>query len=257
MKAHSEKLSEISQSDDSLDWNALRLQSLAPGGFGNARAHIWHASAPLHHLPLFPQLLNFTFRPSLLHVDVNAIHPIENEKEHDLHRDERQIRLDTDRSFVLYPVGDAPSALTFSHFRSLVPVIGRRQSRRWSTCTSRRAQQTHCSTFQTSSRFELLSGAPLNLRSIRSLTPEYRVSMISPLSFNLLYHRKLLCIHWRSSACIVCATRWGTPSNLLQVSCCMVTRSYCGPSHVLIVVNSILQRLLQLADPPFAALLEE
>ena len=28
------------------------------------------------------------------------------------HRDERQIRLDTDRSFVLYPVGDAPPYLT-------------------------------------------------------------------------------------------------------------------------------------------------
>jgi len=124
MKTHSEKLLETSQLDDSLDWNALRLQSLAPGGFGAARAQIWHASSPLHHSPLFPQLLNFTFRPSLLHVDVNAIHATENEKEHDLHRDERQIRLDTDRSFVLYPVGDAPSALTFSHF-SLIRTCNR------------------------------------------------------------------------------------------------------------------------------------
>ena len=162
MKTHSEKPLETSQLDYSLDWNALRLQSLAPGGFGAARAQIWHASSPLHHSPLFPQLLNFTFRPSLLHVDVNAIHAAENEKEHDLHRDERQIRLDTDRSFVLYPVGDAPSALTLSRFRSLVPVICRRRSRRCSTCTSRRAQQAHCSTFPTSSGFELLSGPPLN-----------------------------------------------------------------------------------------------
>ena len=162
MKTHSEKPREISQIDDSLDLDALRLQSLAPGGFGAARAYIWHASSPLHHSPLFPQLSNFTFRPRLLHVDVNAIHPTENEKEHDLHRDERQIRLDTDRSFVLYPVGDAPSTLTLFHFHSLVPAIGRRQSRRCSTCTSSRAQQTHCTTFPPSSRFELLSGPSLN-----------------------------------------------------------------------------------------------
>jgi len=33
----------------------------------------------------------------------------ESQTELEPHRDERQIRLDTDRSFVLYPVGDAPS----------------------------------------------------------------------------------------------------------------------------------------------------
>jgi hypothetical protein len=37
-----EKPSQISQSRDCLDWDALRLQSLAPGGFGPARAHIWY-----------------------------------------------------------------------------------------------------------------------------------------------------------------------------------------------------------------------
>jgi hypothetical protein len=203
MKAHSEKSREISQLDDSLDWNALRLQSLAPSGFGAARAHIWHASTLLHHSPLSPHLLNLTFRPRLLHVDsanANTMHPTENEKEHDLHRDERQIRLDTDRSFVLYPVGDAPSTLAFFHFHSLVPVIGRRRSRRCSTCTSSRAQQAHCTPFPTSSRFELLSGPPPNthLRSMRSLTSEYRVSMISPPSFNSLYHLKLLSMPWRN-----------------------------------------------------------
>ncbi|KAI0252525.1 rab-GTPase-TBC domain-containing protein [Lactifluus subvellereus] len=68
----------------SLDWDTLRLQSLATGGFGTDRAYIW---------------------PKLLHVDVNDV-PIEFQKELDPHQDERQIRLDTDRSFVLYPVDD-------------------------------------------------------------------------------------------------------------------------------------------------------
>jgi len=36
----------------------------------------------------------------------------ESRNEPEPHRDERQIRLDTDRSFVLYPVGDAPPYLT-------------------------------------------------------------------------------------------------------------------------------------------------
>ena len=34
--------------------------------------------------------------------------PLEDQKELEPHQDERQIRLDTDRSFLLYPVGDAP-----------------------------------------------------------------------------------------------------------------------------------------------------
>lgn len=174
-------------------------ESCARRFWGSTRSHL--ARIIFSSLsPLSPHLLSLTFRPRLLHVDVvntNATHSTEHEKEHDLHRDERQIRLDTDRSFVLYPVGDAPSTLTFFHFHSLVPVIGRRQSRRRSTCTSSRAQQAHCTPFPTSSRFELLSGPPpnLHLRSIRGLTSEYRVSMISPLSFNLLYHRKSLSMH--------------------------------------------------------------
>ncbi|KAI0288355.1 rab-GTPase-TBC domain-containing protein [Russula brevipes] len=69
------------------DWDALRLQSLTPGGFGGERAYIW---------------------PRLLHVDVNPIHFPDDQKEHEPHQDERQIRLDTDRSFVLYPVDHGP-----------------------------------------------------------------------------------------------------------------------------------------------------
>jgi hypothetical protein len=72
------------------------------------------------------------------------------------HQDERQIRLDTDRSFVLYPVGDAPPYLTPDHSHS--PQSYRRWSRRCSVCTSGRAQQTHCSSFPATPRFELFSG---------------------------------------------------------------------------------------------------
>ncbi|THH17700.1 hypothetical protein EW146_g3168 [Bondarzewia mesenterica] len=66
-----------------LDWDALRQRSLAPGGFGKDRAAIW---------------------PRLLQVDVVELAYGVREKDTITHPDERQIRLDTDRSFVLYPV---------------------------------------------------------------------------------------------------------------------------------------------------------
>jgi hypothetical protein len=144
--------------------------------------------------------LNFTFRPRLLHVDVDRAHPPpENEKEHDLHRDERQIRLDTDRSFVLYPVGDVPSTPAIFH-RFSSCIIDRWWSGRCKACTSGRTQQTHRTTFPTSSRIELLSSRlPNNLLfSFRCLTRESRVSMISPPSFSLLYPPKLLFMRWKS-----------------------------------------------------------
>ncbi|KAI0312170.1 rab-GTPase-TBC domain-containing protein [Amylostereum chailletii] len=66
-----------------LDWNALREQSLAPGGLGPERASLW------------PRLLNVDVAPCAAEeTDLGA------------HDDERQIRLDTDRSFVLYPVDE-------------------------------------------------------------------------------------------------------------------------------------------------------
>ncbi|KAH9003558.1 rab-GTPase-TBC domain-containing protein [Lactarius hatsudake] len=90
MPHSSEKSWQFTQPRDFLDWDTLRLQSLAPGGFGTARAYIW---------------------PKLLHVHMSApqIKEIpESQNEPEPHRDERQIRLDTDRSFVLYPVDDGP-----------------------------------------------------------------------------------------------------------------------------------------------------
>jgi hypothetical protein len=101
----SEKSWQISQSRDFLDWDALRLQSLAPGGFGPARANIWYLFFARNDMS--PSYYYF-IRPKLLHVHMNTLEIPEGEP----HRDERQIRLDTDRSFVLYPVGDAHPYLT-------------------------------------------------------------------------------------------------------------------------------------------------
>ncbi|KAG6899322.1 hypothetical protein C0993_011224 [Termitomyces sp. T159_Od127] len=64
---------------DPIDWEDLRKRSLLPGGFGPSRAQIW---------------------PSILGVCSRS----EKEVVTDEHCDESQIRLDTDRSFVLYPV---------------------------------------------------------------------------------------------------------------------------------------------------------
>ena len=68
-----------------IDWNALKHESLQPGGFGDQRSRLW---------------------PLLLGVDTKDAEDILNAAEEEVvHDDERQIRLDTDRSFVMYPVG--------------------------------------------------------------------------------------------------------------------------------------------------------
>lgn len=62
MTPSSEKSWQIPQTRDCLDWEALRLQSLAPGGFGSARAYIWHVlSSPSDW---YPPLLFFFNIPS-------------------------------------------------------------------------------------------------------------------------------------------------------------------------------------------------
>ncbi|KAF9495133.1 hypothetical protein BDN71DRAFT_1448019 [Pleurotus eryngii] len=64
-----------------LNWHSYRQESLTTGGFGPRRAEIW------------PLLLH-AHKP---HDDKGGLNP-------SAHPDERQIQLDTDRSFVLYPV---------------------------------------------------------------------------------------------------------------------------------------------------------
>ncbi|KAF8812134.1 hypothetical protein BYT27DRAFT_7160272 [Phlegmacium glaucopus] len=72
-----------------LDWQTLRTKSLQPGGFGEERVTIW------------PKLLNVSDTKPVIDKKP-LIGPVEEEKPP--HQDERQIGLDTDRSFVLYPV---------------------------------------------------------------------------------------------------------------------------------------------------------
>lgn len=74
--------------EDTMNLDALRAQSLRPGGFGKERTRVW---------------------PALLGVRVSSEPPPYAEvapepSTNDLpHPDERQVRLDTDRSFVMYP----------------------------------------------------------------------------------------------------------------------------------------------------------
>ncbi|TFK38258.1 rab-GTPase-TBC domain-containing protein [Crucibulum laeve] len=87
--------------EEKLNWEELRKRSIQPGGFGSERVDIW------------PRLLNASAAP----VALSSNHDVGDETKHlspetnddhteeKPHPDERQIRLDTDRSFVLYPVG--------------------------------------------------------------------------------------------------------------------------------------------------------
>lgn len=77
--------------EETLNWDALRAQSLRPGGFGKERTRVWPAllgvrapSEPPPYAEVSPELS--TNDPP--------------------HPEERQVRLDTDRSFVMYPADD-------------------------------------------------------------------------------------------------------------------------------------------------------
>ncbi|KAF8958165.1 rab-GTPase-TBC domain-containing protein [Flammula alnicola] len=72
-----------------VDWEGLRAKSLEQGGFGEERVDIW------------PKLLHASKQKLQIEEEL-LINSSENEKSP--HQDERQIGLDTDRSFVLYPV---------------------------------------------------------------------------------------------------------------------------------------------------------
>lgn len=81
---------------------------------------------PSHPLPPSHLFLSLTsavlraYRPQLLRVPQSKVEQKEAEgeeeedKELEPHADERQIKLDTDRSFVLYPVGDSSLLLPLS-----------------------------------------------------------------------------------------------------------------------------------------------
>ncbi|CCM06012.1 uncharacterized protein FIBRA_08255 [Fibroporia radiculosa] len=111
---------------EAIEWEALRCKSLEPGGFKEERMKLW------------PALLNVSsaVQESRSHISLTSTF-IEKEnsggddEEVQEHRDERQIGLDTDRSFVLYPELQTSCAEKISLHRvrdsmglSLEPVVG-------------------------------------------------------------------------------------------------------------------------------------
>ncbi|KIJ14696.1 hypothetical protein PAXINDRAFT_134621, partial [Paxillus involutus ATCC 200175] len=86
--------------DDELSWVSLRERSLRPGGFGEDRIKIWPALLgvqPLSDPPPYSEVNDESVDGMKENID-------EGDAGGDPHADERQIKLDTDRSFVLYPV---------------------------------------------------------------------------------------------------------------------------------------------------------
>ncbi|KZS95601.1 hypothetical protein SISNIDRAFT_548455 [Sistotremastrum niveocremeum HHB9708] len=95
------------------DWERLREISLLPGGFGEARAEIW------------PFLLQVSKQGS---EGGDEMSPAKEEVD-EPHHDERQVSLDTDRSFVIYPEEETlgqKQALQ-SHLQSLIVQTLRRR----------------------------------------------------------------------------------------------------------------------------------
>ncbi|KAG2134829.1 rab-GTPase-TBC domain-containing protein [Suillus clintonianus] len=78
--------------ENTIDWDALRAQSLCPGGFGKERTRVWPALLGVHVPSEPPPYTEISPEPSADDVP---------------HPDERQVRLDTDRSFVMYPADDS------------------------------------------------------------------------------------------------------------------------------------------------------
>ncbi|KAG1748328.1 rab-GTPase-TBC domain-containing protein [Suillus paluster] len=97
--------------EDTIDWYALQAQSLRTGGFGKDRTRVWCAELQLFS---FVELFNLLYahRPALLGVHAPSEPPpytevsAESSTDDAPHPDERQVRLDTDRSFVMYPAED-------------------------------------------------------------------------------------------------------------------------------------------------------
>ncbi|KAG6334177.1 hypothetical protein ID866_4906 [Astraeus odoratus] len=88
-------------SEEELTWESLRARSLQPGGFGEDRIRIWPALLgvqPLSDPPPYSEVEN-----TAEHLNAHTPDGGYGYEDADPHPDERQIKLDTDRSFVLYP----------------------------------------------------------------------------------------------------------------------------------------------------------
>ncbi|KAI6040872.1 rab-GTPase-TBC domain-containing protein [Pisolithus marmoratus] len=89
-------------SNEEVTWESLRERSLQPEGFGADRVRIWPALLgvqPLSDPPPYSEVEGTPDPPS-----ATSIHSSYGYEDADPHPDERQIKLDTDRSFVLYPL---------------------------------------------------------------------------------------------------------------------------------------------------------
>ncbi|KAI1785958.1 rab-GTPase-TBC domain-containing protein [Ganoderma leucocontextum] len=114
---------------DSLDWQAYRNLSLQPHGFGNERVRIWPKlvnvddQALLSEHPYDP-----TEASAWSDASFDLGNPNEDKLDGDPHADEHQIGLDTDRSFVLYPVEEVSSRekLQTALNRLIISVFRRR-----------------------------------------------------------------------------------------------------------------------------------
>ncbi|KAH9916946.1 rab-GTPase-TBC domain-containing protein [Epithele typhae] len=87
---------------DALEWQVYRTLSLQPHGFGEERVRIWPKLVHLNdHYYEDRRELSLSSAWSEVSMDIPEI---EGELDGTPHTDEHQIELDTDRSFVLYPV---------------------------------------------------------------------------------------------------------------------------------------------------------
>ncbi|RDX51704.1 hypothetical protein OH76DRAFT_1435124 [Lentinus brumalis] len=114
------------QRPEVLDWQALRTLSLQPYGFGEERVRIWPQLVHVdpqqvqdRHEASDDSIWSDTTLEQALHESVPEEKP---------HADERQIGMDTDRSFVLYPVEGVSSRekLQTALNRLIVSVFRRR-----------------------------------------------------------------------------------------------------------------------------------
>ncbi|KAL0068098.1 GTPase-activating protein gyp8 [Marasmius tenuissimus] len=112
---------------DKDDWLELRKRSLLPGGFGEERKWIWPkllfvegssssrtASSDLSSATQERELKHEEHDDEYILKDSTNESRHTDEQDQEEHRDERQIQLDTDRSFVLYPdpVGEPKLSLS-------------------------------------------------------------------------------------------------------------------------------------------------
>ncbi|KAH7918756.1 hypothetical protein BV22DRAFT_1041531 [Leucogyrophana mollusca] len=120
---------------ETIDWDELRALSLRPGGFGEDRVRIWTALLHAEALSSASTASSSTNETSTTSSSTNKTSEPSsptNEAPNDdddtePHRDERQIRLDTDRSFVMYPPTEARDPLQLDLYRLLVSVFRRRR----------------------------------------------------------------------------------------------------------------------------------